>query len=230
MATTPAFIVYEGIDGSGKSEQVLRMAAHLNKHGREVRLVADPGGTPLGELLRAMVKNKYLPMCVASELCLFTAARAQLAQQIKEYLADGKDVICDRWWWSTLLYQSRQDLALRPVIADLHNKLVGLEPTLYVYLDIDAEAAAARLAKAPQRRKDDVAGRDDRFESEGLALAKYLADGYRQLANETNLATRDGAPGCATVNASLSPDDVFEATLLCCRAHEFFLNIEAKVE
>lgn len=229
MAKDPVFIVYEGIDGSGKSAQVIKMAEHLTKLGREVKLAADPGGTSLGEMLRSMVKNKHLAMNIQAETLLFTAARAQLADMIREHLAKGTDVISDRWWWSTLLYQSRKDQSVRPKIRKLHEDFVGLEPTLYVHLAIDAKEAQQRLAAAPHRRKHDIAAADDRFESEGLALAEYLAKGYAELAHDTNLNLAGGpGPGVVTVDASRQQDQVFDETLLRCRAHEFFLEIESK--
>ena len=94
------FITFEGIDGCGKSTQTALCKAWLEELGREVLLVREPGGTKLGERIRELLLDKNnSSMAPMTELFLFEAARAQIVEEtIKPALAEGKVVICDRFF------------------------------------------------------------------------------------------------------------------------------------
>ena len=127
MSERGYFISFEGIDRSGKSTQVEMLAAVLGDRAITVR---EPGGTPLGEALRHMVKDTSIPMGSRAEALLFAAARAELVETvIKPALDEGRIVIADRFIDSSLAYQGvARGLGLSS-IADLNDwAALGLLP------------------------------------------------------------------------------------------------------
>lgn len=166
---TGRLIVFEGADGCGKSTQAARLAARL---GGAV-LTREPGGTSVGERLRALLID---PATVAleprAEALMMAAARAQhVAQLIGPALAEGRDVVVDRFSHSSLAYQGYgrglplDDLAWLSGFAT-----GGRWPDVVVLLEVSAELAAGRLGPA------------DRFEAEGGGFHQRVADGYRAMA------------------------------------------------
>src|SRR5256885_1606523 len=105
----PVFLVFEGIDGAGKTTQVALLAERLRASGREPLVLREPGGTELGNTLREiiLVKGQQGPAIgERAELLLFAAARAQLVEEvIRPALERGQTVICDRYIYSTVAYQ-----------------------------------------------------------------------------------------------------------------------------
>ena len=101
------FFVFDGMDGAGKSTQLDRFAEHLNSIGCEVLVCKDPGTTQLGEELRELLlKERGLEIHMRSELLMFMTARAQLTEEvIRPALSAGKTVVCDRYVFSTVVYQ-----------------------------------------------------------------------------------------------------------------------------
>ena len=102
------FISFEGTEGSGKSTQIARLADRLKAEGRIVRLLREPGGTPIGEEVRHTLKHSAAneAMTPATELLLMNASRAQLVGEIiRPALAAGEVVLCDRFYDSTTAYQ-----------------------------------------------------------------------------------------------------------------------------
>jgi dTMP kinase len=144
-----AFIIFEGGDGAGKSTQARALLRRLRHRRYSALLTHEPGGTPLGESLRRILKGRQsLPPW--SELFLFAAARAQLVEDvIRPALQRGVNVICDRFTASTVAYQGYG----RGLDLDLIHRLnlaatAGLSPDLTVLLDLPVEAALTRLGKA----------------------------------------------------------------------------------
>ncbi len=189
------YLVLDGPDGGGKSTQAQRLCGWLQQRGRRVHHLREPGSTPVGEALRNLLLSpatgELLPL---SEVLLFTAARAELVvQTIAPALARGEDVIAERCFLSTLVYQS---LALEhgidfDWILDLTRRAHGacLPDAIYV-LDLAVEESARR------RRSR----QDDRFEARqhafhGRVRAAYLEVGKR-------------LPGVEVVDASGSFDAV----------------------
>jgi dTMP kinase len=165
------FISFEGIDGSGKSTQVELLAAALRAEGREVVVTREPGGTELGELVRALVL-KGPHMTPRAEATLFAASRAELvATVIRPALERGADVICDRYVDSSLAYQGiARGIGIDDVLELNLHATQGLLPDRTVLLLVDPEHAARR------------GGATDRLEREGRALQARVAAAYAELA------------------------------------------------
>src|SRR5580658_3856995 len=105
---TGILISFEGSEGCGKSTQISLLADHLRRLGRTVRLLREPGGTPIGEEIRHTLKHSLSnqAMTAEAELLLMNASRAQLVREvIRPALAEGEIVLCDRFYDSTTAYQ-----------------------------------------------------------------------------------------------------------------------------
>tara|TARA_Y100000588_G_scaffold170271_1_gene184032 strand:- start:10287 stop:10892 length:606 start_codon:yes stop_codon:yes gene_type:complete len=167
------FIVFEGGDGSGKSTQVRSLLRRMRRRGVKVMQTHEPGGTPLGQSLRRLLKSGD-PMTPTSELMLFEAARAQLVQDvIRPFLAQGGVVIADRFTSSTLTYQGYGRGLDRELIERLNREATGgLEPDLTVLLDLPVEAALARKN----------GGRADNFDDAPVDFHRRIRRGYSALA------------------------------------------------
>ena len=157
---TGKFITFEGIDGSGKSTQLAMLARELRFLGHEVLTTREPGGTPLGEHLRAAFLETTGPVAPMAELLSFAADRAQHVEHfIKPGVADGKIVISDRYADATFAYQG----AGRGFTEDQVNSVIalatgGLKPDLTLFFDITPEEAIRRMADrrdAKRNRMDD---------------------------------------------------------------------------
>ena len=166
------FIVFEGGDGSGKSTQVRSLLRRLRRRGIRVMHTHEPGGTPLGQSLRRLLKSGET-MTPMSELMLFEAARAQLVQQvIRPFLAQGGVVIADRFTSSTVAYQGYGRGLDRELIERLNREATGgLEPDLTVLLDLPVETALARKG-----------GNGDTFDDAPVEFHRKIRRGYRALA------------------------------------------------
>ncbi len=193
------YYVIEGLDGTGKSTLIEKLkAAHP-----EWVFVAEPGGTPIGQMLRALVKEGLGEEVITpiSELLMFSAARTQLLSQIiAPALAEGKTVISDRNWVSTLMYQGHGfgTSAINTVL-DLH-KLILKDlpvPTGYLYLSLSMEQRALRL-----RHRGEA---PDRLESRNSDYYVRVHAGYEAWAKAN--------PNVFKLDASKSSDDVFTSAL-----------------
>lgn len=175
------FVVLEGPDGAGKSEQALRLAERLRLTGRPVTFTREPGGTPLGEQVRAILldpaETRRGPL---ADALLFNAARSQhVSDVIRPALERGEIVVCDRFAASTLAYQgygSGLDLALLRTITSLATG--GLEPDLVVVIDVPVEVGLARrdAGRAEELTRFEDADRHD------LAFHQRVREGYLAMA------------------------------------------------
>jgi len=178
---TGRFITFEGGEGCGKSTQVRRLRAALEANGIPVLLTREPGGTPLAEQVRGLLKDEREdPPCDRSELLLFLAARAQLVRGvIRPALAKGTWVISDRFSDSTIAYQGYgRGLSVDFIREANAFACEGLVPDLTLLLDVEPRVALAR------RRSREVATNTsaDRIEQAGEAFHARLREGFLELA------------------------------------------------
>jgi dTMP kinase len=172
------FITFEGSEGSGKSTQVDRLAARLQRCGIPCILTREPGGTPIGETIRDLLQ--FAPhnstMTPETELLLFAASRSQLVREvIKPALERGACVIADRFLDSTTVYQGAARKLDHQMIANLNTFAVGeCLPDITFVLNVDATTADSRMQHA--RRKA------DRMEQQPADFYERVRAGYHQLA------------------------------------------------
>lgn len=169
------FVTLEGIDGAGKSTQARLLAEAL---GSETLLLREPGGTPVGERLRDVLKDGTLELTPRSELLLFAAARAELVERvIKPALEAGRDVVCDRFVDSTVAYQGRAR-GLDPALVDALNEgvVAGCMPDRTILLRVPVGAAVARTEDREGPRTS------DRFEREGPVFQERIAAAFDAIA------------------------------------------------
>jgi dTMP kinase len=177
------FISIEGGDGAGKSTQAHLLVDRLKAAGYDALLVREPGGTPLGEALRPLVKGEA-PATPLSELMLFETARTELvATVIKPALGLGTIVVSDRFTDSTLAYQGFGRGIESEVIIQLNELATGgLKPDMTLLLDIDPELSLRRVSGANGGRIDPATQR--RFESQPIAFHERIYEGFKTLARE----------------------------------------------
>jgi dTMP kinase len=172
------FIVFEGIDGSGKSTVATGVARRLREEDdHKVILTREPGGTPLGEGVRSLVLSAASTgITPIAELLLFSAARAQhVAEVIEPQLQHGSIIICDRFTDSTLAYQWGGRGVPRDAIEAAQSLSTGgVSPDLRVLLDVPVPVALARRHAETETV--------DRFDAEEVAFHEAVRDTYLQLA------------------------------------------------
>lgn len=193
------FLTFEGTEGCGKSTQISLLCERLEAAGQRVLLVREPGGTALGEAVRALLlapPDQALPMSAQSELLLFAASRAQLVREvIQPALAEGTVVIADRFADSTTVYQGFGRGLDLIAVSQINAFATGsTRPDLTFLLDMDAAAAHARA-----RRRS--AGQLDRMESEPAAFYEKIRHGYLLIAQEEKQRFR-------IFDATLPPDAI----------------------
>ena len=169
------FVTFEGIDGSGKTTQLMLARQYLADAGHKVHSLREPGSTVVAERIRAILLDKKLTIADTTELLLYEAARAELtAREIVPLLKKGRLVLCDRFYDSTTAYQGYgRNLDVRMVRA-LHRIAVGtVRPDLTLLFDLDPKAAAARLGSTR-----------DRLESQSAAFHKRVRRGFLEIARK----------------------------------------------
>jgi dTMP kinase len=154
MAANGLFIVFDGSEGCGKSTQVALLRERLEKMGRNVLLVRDPGTTRIGEQIRAILLNPdHAEMAMRCEMLLYMAARAQMmAESILPALDEERIVISDRFVSSTLAYQlGGEGLTADEIRAVADIAIRSRWPDLTLLLDMPVEASMARVRRAKDR-------------------------------------------------------------------------------
>jgi dTMP kinase len=200
------FISLEGPEGSGKTSQIPKLAAALEKAGYSVLTTREPGGTSIGDQIRKVLFDlDNTAMDPRSEILLFQASRAQLVEQvIRPALAEGKVVLCDRYADSTLAYQGyghRVDLEQLKTI--IHFATGGLQPDLTLFLDVDVEQGL-------KRRGSD--GDWNRLDDYDVEFHRRVYKGYQELmAEEPKRWVR--------IDASRAPKEVAEDLRAIALAH-----------
>ena len=171
------FIVFEGVEGCGKTTQIQLCSQWLESLNISVVLTREPGGTELGKDLRRLLleKSPNKPVGEVTELLLYAADRAQhIEEELKPNLAIGKYILCDRYTDSTIAYQG-YGRGLNMSIINQLNQIAtgGLESDLTIWLDVDVEVGLSR--KRGQATLD-------RIEQETIAFHRRVQQGYTELA------------------------------------------------
>lgn len=176
MTAAGRFIVLDGIDGAGKSSQVKPLVQWLASRGRTVTTCRDPGSTPAGDAIRAILLDRHeIHLAPTSEMLLYMAARAQLvAEVIRPALDRGEWVVSDRYLLANIVYQGYAG-GLDPDVIRRVGAVAtgGLEPDCVIVLDIDLATAARRL----DRPLDKLENRGEEFRAR--LRAGYLAEAAR---------------------------------------------------
>jgi dTMP kinase len=180
------FITFEGLDGTGKSTQMRKLALTLRGAGFKVVETREPGGTATGEKIRkVLLDSATARLSPLAEMALMFASRAQhIAEVIEPALEHGNIVLCDRFTDSTEAYQGAGRKLGSKVVMELHRVLCGdLQPDLTLLLDSDATASVDRA-----RRRNRAAGSggrhhdENRFEQETRAFFVRVREGYLAIA------------------------------------------------
>lgn len=178
------FITFEGLDGSGKSTQLRKLAQWLTEQGHQVTVTRQPGDTRIGERIRTLILDSRTEnLAPRAELGLMFSDRAQgIAEIIEPALSTGRIVLCDRFTDSTEAYQGGGRRLGSEVVLQLHAAMCGnLQPDLTLLLLPDFEnslrRARSRNKRAAQQGKD-----ENRFEKEDELFYRRVWDAYRQIA------------------------------------------------
>ncbi|MGB6169751.1 MAG: dTMP kinase [Geitlerinemataceae cyanobacterium] len=194
------FIIFEGVEGCGKTTQIQRtyewLSARQESHLLPVICTREPGGTQVGDALRQILLDVELrePLQERAELLLYAASRTQHVEQVlKPQLEKGAIVLCDRYTDSSVAYQGYgRGLSLELVVQINYIATDGLNGDLTLWLDVAPEIGLARARKR---------GKGNRMEEEDLAFHRRVQQGYAALA-------RAYPQRIARVDASLGEEDV----------------------
>jgi dTMP kinase len=192
------FVCLDGADGAGKSTQAARLCESLKAEGRTVLAVRDPGGTALGDRLRALLLDRdTVESCRRSEMLMFMASRAQLlAERVVPALEAGTVVVTDRFLLSTVVYQGLAGgIDTDEIWRVGHAATSGLMPNLTLLLDVSRESAAERMDR--QR---------DRIESRPESYQEAVRVGFRAALIPGSYPT-----SIRRIDADADADAVFEA-------------------
>ncbi|MCX5883235.1 MAG: dTMP kinase [Deltaproteobacteria bacterium] len=196
------FITLEGIEGSGKSTQILHIVNFLNTLGLKCVMTREPGGTRIGRKIRSILLDpESAAMNPAAELLLYTADRVQHIQEIILPMIEGGGiVICDRYFDATLAYQGVARGLDMSLILDLHKLICrNLKPDLTFLLDLTPDTGLLRAWK--QLKSGSRMDTESRFENETLAFHERVRAGYLAFAEKEPERFR-------IIDASLSEEQV----------------------
>src|SRR3954452_22457399 len=202
------FITFEGLDGCGKSTQLNRLADVLRAEGIDLIVTRQPGGTPIGEKVRAvLLDSRTEGLAPLAELALMFAARSQLLEEVvKPALADGKWVLCDRFTDSSEAYQGGGRQLGSEAVLTLHRTLCGgLQPDLTILMDSEVAASVERARRRNQQQRG-AESDENRFESESRAFFERVRTKYLEIAQREPQRV-------VVVNARRQPDPVSEEIL-----------------
>ena len=179
------FITLEGLDGSGKTTQIKRLAAWMQKRGIEPVLTRQPGGTATGDRIRALLLDSgATPLAPMTELALMFADRAQaIAEIIEPALSSGRTVVCDRFTDSTEAYQGGGRQLGSERVLELHRLVCGsLQPDLTLLLLPSLESSLARARNRNERATAQTGKDENRFEQEQGDFFKRVWEKYQEIA------------------------------------------------
>jgi dTMP kinase len=179
------FITLEGLDGSGKTTQIKRLATWLEKRGLEPVITRQPGGTAIGDRIREiLLDSRSTGLAPMTEMALMFGDRAQaIAQVIQPALDAGKIVVCDRFTDSTEAYQGGGRNLGSATVLDLHRLICGnLQPDLTLLLLPSFDASLARARRRNTRDEAQSGKNENRFEQEQDAFHRRVWEKYREIA------------------------------------------------
>lgn len=193
------FITFEGTEGCGKTTQQVALVEYLINAGYDVLTTREPGGTPIGDQIRAVLLDpKNSTIHQRTEILLFQASRAQLVEQvIRPQLQRGGVVVCDRYADSTIAYQGygyQLDLALLRSL--VHFATGGLVPDLTLLLDLEVEEGLRRRTNK---------GEINRLDAYALEFYQRVRTGYHEMAR--------AEPGRWVIIAANQPPDLVKAAI-----------------
>ena len=202
------FITFEGIEGSGKTTQLQRLASLLRDRGRTVVTTKEPGGTPLADRIRAILLDSKNVIDPIAEVLLFAASRRQhTVEVIRPAHTRGDVVLCDRYTDSTLAYQGFGRRLNLDQLRTLNRWATGdLDPNVTLIFDLPEELGLGRAV----RRNAGAVEDEGRFEAEDLRFHRSVREGYLALAQEQ-------PQRYAVVDATGSIDEVFDRTVAALR-------------
>jgi dTMP kinase len=188
MSRRGKFITFEGLDGTGKSTQLRKLARALRGADFKVVETREPGGTSTGEKIRrVLLDSSTNDLSPLAEMALMFASRAQhIAEVIQPALEQGSIVLCDRFTDSTEAYQGSGRKLGSDSVLELHRVLCGnLQPDLTILLDSDAASSLGRARRRNQRASRNRSGGhgdENRFEQETRAFFARVREGYLAIA------------------------------------------------
>jgi dTMP kinase len=200
-------ITFEGLDGSGKSTQVEKLARSLRAHGLSVTITREPGGTSAGEKIREVLLHSATSgLSPLTEMALMFASRAQhIHEVILPALGEGRVVLCDRFTDSTEAYQGGGRKLGTKAVLQLHEILCGnLQPDLTVLLDNEVAFSVERARRRNRRHKGTRPERgserdENRFEQENRAFFGRVRHAYLAIAarepHRVHVINARGTPG-----------------------------------
>jgi dTMP kinase len=209
------FLTFEGLDGSGKSTQLRKLAEHLQSQGLAITVTRQPGGTHLGDRVRGLIlDSKTEHLDPRTELGLMFSDRAQcIAEVIAPALHGGNVVLCDRFTDSTEAYQGGGRQLGSEIVLRMHETMCGgLQPDLTLLLLADFDKSLARARRRNNRTA--AAGQDEgRFEREDADFYRRVYDKYREVAGRepNRVVIIDGDRSIETVHREIS--DLVESKL-----------------
>jgi dTMP kinase len=183
------FITFEGLDGSGKTTQLRRLAATLETEGHKVVTLRQPGGTALGDRIRSVLLDSKSevalgPIAPAAEMALMFADRAQaIAEVILPALEDGSIVLCDRYTDSSEAYQGGGRRLGSQRILEMHRAACdNLQPDLTILLLPSLESSLKRARRRNQRHVEKQGMDENRFERESDDFYRRIYEKYKEIA------------------------------------------------
>lgn len=185
MSRRGKFITFEGLDGTGKSTQMGRLAERLRRAGHTVVETREPGGTPTGEKIRkVLLDSGTAGLSPMAEMALMFASRAQhIAEVIGPALVAGDIVLCDRFTDSTEAYQGGGRRLGSAAVLELHRILCGgLQPDLTLLLDSNPHTSVSRARRRNRGASKNASHNENRFEQETRAFFGRVREGYLAIA------------------------------------------------
>jgi dTMP kinase len=203
------FITFEGPEGSGKSTQIQRVAAWYRGSGRQCIVTKEPGGTPIGDRIRAILLDSgAVGMDPMTEMLLYAASRRQhVAEVIRPAVERGETVFCDRYTDATLAYQGFGRMLDLDRLQTLNLWATdGLAPRIALLFDLDEATGLARA----HARNAGMTVDEGRFEAEDLRFHRRVREGYLSLAKAEPQRFE-------IIDAHGTVDEVFERTVAALR-------------